>query len=160
MEKQKTLVLVKPDAVEQNIIGEIISLLESQQLKVINMEMKTPGLEQVYCHYNKVGGLEKRLTEKLGKERAKQVVTQIVAFMTRGKVVALILEGDNAVERVRKIVGATEPEKAEDSTIRGIFRHDSSAKANKEMRALENTVHASASLEEARKEIGLWFPSS
>jgi nucleoside-diphosphate kinase len=104
---------------------------------------------------------EKRAKEIFGtiepKELGLQLREWMLQFITSTPVVAIVLEGEDAVQKVRKIAGYTDPSKADKGTIRGDMGVDSIAKANGEHRATENLIHASGSVEEAQQEIALWF---
>ena len=141
---ERTLIILKPDAVKRKLEDKIINIYKNEGLKVIarkEIRAKKELLREHYsAHVNKpfYHGLEK--------------------FMMEDRVVAFVLEGDEAISRVRKITGATDPSKAEKGTIRGDLGNDSQEKADKEKRAIKNLVHASGNKEEADKEIRLWFP--
>lgn len=130
---EKTLVLIKPDAVEKNIIGKIISHYENDGLKISALKMERITPEFASKHYE----------EHIGKS----FYDGLIKFITSSPLCAMIIEGENAIQKVRKINGATNPEKAEEGTIRRLYADNSS----------ENCVHASDSLESAKREINLWF---
>ena len=130
---EKSLVLIKPDAVEKNIIGKIINMYEVNDLKVVNFKMQKIDKELAIKHYE----------EHIGKV----FFESLINFITRGPLCALILEGTNAIEKIRKINGSTNLEIAEEGTIRKLYASNNT----------ENCVHASDSLENAKKEINLWF---
>lgn len=130
---EKSLVLIKPDGVEQNIIGKIISMYEEAGLKVVGLKMMTINKEFAMKHYK----------EHIGKP----FFDELINYITRGPLCALILEGDNAVNKIRRINGATNPSKAEKGTIRALYGKN----------LTENCVHASDSVENAKSEIELWF---
>ena len=130
---EKSLVLIKPDGVEQNVIGKILSMYEDDGLKIIALKMLTIDREFAMKHYS----------EHIGKP----FFEKLINYITRGSLCALILEGDNAINKIRKINGATNPEKAEQGTIRALYGKN----------LTENCVHASDSKESAKREISLWF---
>ncbi|MGG7096219.1 nucleoside-diphosphate kinase [Clostridium sardiniense] len=130
---EKSLVLIKPDGVEKNIIGKIISMYEEANLKVIELRMMTVNKEFAMKHYK----------EHIGKS----FFEELINYITRGPLCALILEGDNAIDKIRKINGATNPKKADKGTIRALYGKNST----------ENCVHASDSVESANREVELWF---
>ena len=130
---EKSLVLIKPDGVEKNIIGKIISMYEEANLKVIELRMTTINKEFAMKHYK----------EHIGKS----FFEELIDYITRGPLCALILEGDNAIDKIRKINGATNPKKADRGTIRALYGKNST----------ENCVHASDSVESANREVELWF---
>jgi len=131
---EKSLVLIKPDAVEKNLIGKIISKYEDDGLKVIALRMEKISEEFASKHYFEHKG--KFFYEKL------------IRFITRNHLCALVIEGEMAIQRVRKINGATDPGEAESGTIRNLYALNNN----------ENCVHASDSGESATREIKLWFP--
>lgn len=142
--KQKTLVIVKPDGVQRNHIGHIIGRYEKAGLKVLAVEMRKAGKELLESHYKA--------------HKGKDFFPWLVDFMSSGPVVAIVVEGYDAIAHVRKITGATDPAKAEKGTIRGDLGIDTIELANKENRVVKNLVHASGNPEEAEYEIKLWFP--
>ena len=144
---ERTLVLLKPDAVQRCVIGEIISRFERAGLKIVGMKMVYSTEEQARKHYD----------EDLEKRRGKEVRDNNVIFLTSGPIIALCLEGIHAVEIVRKMIGSTEPKSALPGTIRADYAHMSYAHADKVKKAIPNLVHASDSIESAKKEISLWF---
>ena len=142
---QRTLVLVKPDGVQRGLIGEILGRFEKTGLKVVGMKMVWVDKDFSKKHYS--AHLEKKFYPGLE------------AMITEGPVVAMVLEGIEAVEVVRKIVGGTEPKGAAPGTIRGDFAHISYAKADADGKAIKNLIHASGNKEEAKQEVELWFSS-
>lgn len=174
---ERTFVMIKPDGVKRALVGDIIQRFEKAGLKVVAMKMMHATEDQVRAHYPmsdeawimRLG--EKSLSsfenidtdplEALGsidkKEIGQAVANSLVEFMTSGPVVAMVIEGIQAVEMVRKLVGHTLPFKADVGTIRGDYSVDSPAVANVEMRAIHNLIHASEIASEAETEIKLWF---
>lgn len=144
---ERTLVLLKPDAVERQIVGRIIERLENAGLKIIGIKMKQVNEEFAKRHY----------TEELAKRRGEQIRKINVDFLQEGPVVALALEGVEAIEIVRKMVGDTEPRAALPGTIRGDFCHVSYEHANNKKSVVRNVIHASANKEDAKHELNLWF---
>jgi len=140
---ERTLVVLKPDAVQRQITGEIISRFEKIGLKIVGLKMIWVSKDFAKNHYKEhlqkpfYGFLEQMITE--------------------GPVIAMVLEGIHAVEIVRKIVGPTEPRKAPAGTIRGDYAMHSAEYANANKKAVRNLIHASDSKESAEKEIKLWF---
>ncbi|MEM1577658.1 MAG: nucleoside-diphosphate kinase [Candidatus Pacearchaeota archaeon] len=143
---QRTLVLLKPDAIRRGLVGKIIQRFEDAGLKIVAMKMQWIDKEHADKHY-----------EDLGKRKGEKIKQRMIDFLTSGPVIAMVLEGIEAVEVVRKIVGGTEPKTALPGTIRGDFAHLSIEYANKKGKAVPNLIHASDSLENAEKEIKLWF---
>lgn len=174
---EKTLVVLKPDAVHRGIMGDIISRFEQRGLKVVAAKMFVPTKELLEKHYpgdrdELVEGIGKRTLagyKDLGMDVKKQfghedpikighqVRQWLVDFMGSGPVFAMIIEGPHAIELVRKLRGNTEPLRAEVGTITGDFSFDSSAFANMSNRPIRNLVHASGNKDEADFEVSLWF---
>ena len=173
---ERTLVLIKPDAFEKCLVGEIISRFERVGLKLEEMKIVNATTEIVEKHYpddkNWIRSVGKKavdtyrkynlnIAEDLGTDDAlevgKLVRKWLIQHLTSGPMVVLILSGNHAIEVVRKIVGNTVPLFAELGSIRGDFSIDSPDLSTKERRALQNLVHASETVEEAKREISLWF---
>jgi nucleoside-diphosphate kinase len=140
---ERTLVVLKPDAVKRGLIGEIIRRFEQRGLKIVGMKMVWVGDEHVEKHYEA--------------HKGKPFFEKLVGFLKSGPVVAMVIEGVHAVEVVRKIVGPTDPSKAPPGTIRGDYAHISTVRCDEKGIAIPNLFHASRSKEEAEKEISLWF---
>ncbi len=147
--KERTLVLVKPDAVARGLIGEIISRFERVGLKIVGMKMVQPDDAHYFHHYETIG--------KVATRRGKDVFDINLAFMKEGPVVAMVLEGIEAVALVRKMVGATEPKAALPGTIRGDYSHLSYGHADEEKIGMPNIVHASGDSDDASQEVPHWF---
>ncbi|MDK2866302.1 MAG: nucleoside-diphosphate kinase [Clostridiales bacterium] len=130
---EKTLVILKPDAVKRGLIGEIIKRYEAKQLTITKMMMLTPSRDTLAKHY--------------AEHEGKSFFENLLAFMMSGDVVVMTITGPNAVAQVRKINGATKFLDAEMGTIRGDFGVDLTA----------NLVHGSDSPESAKREIDIWF---
>ena len=146
--KEQTLVLLKPDAVKRGLMGRIISRFEDAGLKIIGAKMVWIDEDFGKKHYADVA-----------QRRGEKVLKVLLKFMTTGPILALCIEGINAVENVRKIVGGTEPKSALPGTIRGDFAHHSFKYTDELNKAIENLVHASGNVAEAEVEIKLWFNS-
>lgn len=132
----RTLVLLKPDAVERGLVGQIVGRFEAKHLKIVAMELRTLDRATLARHYE----------EHVGKG----FYAELVAFMSRGPVVALVVEGpEDTWEVVRTMMGATNPRKAAPGTIRGDLG----------ILFTENLVHGSDSLASAQREIGIFFPN-
>ncbi len=144
---ERTLVLLKPDAVDRGLVGEIIHRFERAGLKIAGMKMMQSEREHAEKHY----------TEDLAKRRGENVRKMMIEMLTSGPIVAVCLEGVEAVELVRKMVGATEPKAAAPGTIRGDYAHVSFKHADEKKIGILNLVHASASVEEAGQELEVWF---
>jgi len=147
---EKTLILIKPDGVERGLAGEIISRFERAGFKIVGIKMFWTDDQFARKHY------PKNIEEKYGRE----IRDRIVSYLKEGPVVAMVLEGVNAVENVRKIVGDTYPNQALPGTIRGDYAHISKEYANKNKRQVKNLIHASGNKEDAKAEIKLWFSES
>lgn len=149
---QKTLVVLKPDAVKRGIVGDIISRFEKVGLHLVALKMVQMDEKMAHDHYEGIGKLKTRRGEEIFKVNAE--------FMKSGPVVAMVWEGVEAVELVRKMIGSTEPKSAAPGTIRGDYSHVSFGYSDSTKWWLPNLVHASAEVEEARPEIALWFDKS
>ncbi|BDG76204.1 MULTISPECIES: nucleoside-diphosphate kinase [Wolbachia] len=130
---ERTLSILKPDAVKNNITGNVNSYIEKSGLKIIAQIMMLLTKKQAELFY------------EIHKDRP--FFEELVGFMTSGSVIVQVLIGENAVSKYRQIMGATDPKQADKGTIRGDFAHDIS----------ENRVHGSDSLENARREIAFFF---
>jgi nucleoside-diphosphate kinase len=146
---QRTLVLCKPDAVQRGIVGEIIQRFERVGLKIVGIKMAAPDVDLYEKHYEEIG--------KLITRRGEQTFRYNLDYMLTGPVIAICLEGIEAVELVRKIVGPTEPKSAPMGTIRGDYSHMSFGYSDAKGIGVPNLVHASGSVEEAKEEVKLWF---
>lgn len=166
---QKTLIIIKPDAVQRTLIGEIIRRFERVGLKIVGMKMILADADIVEKHYSMDPEWKKKAGEKMirsqgGEENeveaikmGERLLSKLKNFMTAGPVVILVLEGVHAVQLARKLVGGTEPFSSDVGTIRGDFVLDSYVLADNTGRAIRNAVHASSSGEDAEKEVALWF---
>ena len=174
--KQKTLVLIKPDAMKRGLGDEIIARIERTGLKVIERKEHQADETLAAAHYpvtdswlEKVGKNTIDDCEKYGfstietmgtdvpKEIGKIVHNYNKEFLLSGPVLAMIVEGNHAIEIVRKLTGHTVPVLSPAGTIRGDFSNDSAVAANLEKRSIHNLIHASGEPEEAEREIKLWF---
>ncbi len=146
---ERSLVVLKPDSVQRGIVGEIITRFERVGLKIVGMKMIMPNEDQYRAHYEDIG--------KMITRRGEQAFRYNLNYMMTGPVIAMVLEGVEAVPLVRKIVGPTEPKSAEMGTIRGDYSHMSFGYSDAKGMGVPNLVHASGNQEEAKKEIALWF---
>jgi nucleoside-diphosphate kinase len=146
---QKTLIIFKPDAVMRGIVGEILSRFEKVGLKIVGAKMLQPDYDHYFQHYEGIGTLKSRKGEEIFETQMKE--------MQRGPVIAMVLEGVEAVEQVRKMVGPTEPKSAQPGTIRGDYAHMTYGQASNAQRGVPNVLHASADADEAAKEVTHWF---
>ncbi|MBN1502975.1 nucleoside-diphosphate kinase [Candidatus Woesearchaeota archaeon] len=140
---QKSLVLLKPDAIQRGLVGTIIERFEQAGLKIVGMKMQWVDKNFAKKHY--AAHVNKKFYKGLEN------------FITSGPVVAIAIEGILAVDVIRKIVGPTEPGKAMPGTIRGDFAHHAYEYADKKGIAIKNLIHASDSVESAKAELELWF---
>lgn len=169
--QERSLVLLKPDAVQRSLIGEIIQRFERTGLKLSAMKMVVATEQQLLDHYNKDESWYQRKgegivedmkahnlpVEKEPIEYGRDIVRNLVKYMTAAPLVAIIMEGNQAVSVVTKLVGTTEPATSDVGTIRGDFTLDSYAHSTLENRGVRNLVHQSESVEEAEREIPIWF---
>lgn len=146
---QRSLVVCKPDAVQRGIVGEILQRFERVGLKIVGMKMVMPDEDQYRAHYEDIG--------KMITRRGEQAFRYNLSYMMTGPVIAMVLEGVEAVPLVRKIVGPTEPKSAEMGTIRGDYSHMSFGYSDAKGIGVPNLVHASGNPTEAKEEIALWF---
>lgn len=170
--QEQTLVIIKPDGVQRTLVGEVIKRYERIGLKLVGIKMLVPTEEQIESHYTlepdwrRITG-EKRIKAALDKGEVPQstdpfAITDIILqklkkYMTSGPVVAMVWQGGHAVSIIRKLTGGTEPLTSDVGTIRGDFVLDSYTMSDVGDRAVRNVVHASGTIEEAKKEIAHWF---
>lgn len=134
---EQTLVLVKPDGVKRNLIGEIIRRIETKGYVIVDIKKLTPSRELLAQHY--------------AEHEGKPFYEPLVEFMASGDVVALKVEGNRVIEGFRTLAGATDPTAALPGTIRGDLGRDWGLKVQ------QNLVHGSDSVESATRELALWF---
>lgn len=146
---ERTLIVFKPDAVMRGIVGEILTRFERVGLKIVAAKMLQPDYQHFYEHYEGIGTLKTRKGDEIFETQLKE--------MQQGPVIAMVLEGIEAVEQVRKMVGPTEPKSAAPGTIRGDYSHMTYGHASAANRGVTNVIHASADAGEASKEIAHWF---
>jgi len=169
--QERSLVLLKPDAVQRSLVGEIIARFERTGLKIAAMKMVVATEQQLLDHYNKDDAWYQRKgegivedmkshnlpVEKEPIEYGKDIVRNLVKYMTAAPLVALVMEGNQAVTVVTKLVGTTEPSTSDVGTIRGDYTVDSYGHSTLENRGVRNLVHQSESPAEAEREIKIWF---
>jgi nucleoside-diphosphate kinase len=126
--------MVKPDGVRRKLVGEIVGRIERRNFSITAMKMLTPSRELGEEHY--------------AAHRGKDFFEPTVEFITSGPVVAMVVEGEDAVKLMRTMMGALKPENAAPGTVRGDFT----------ISTRENLIHGADSVESAEREIGLWFP--
>jgi nucleoside-diphosphate kinase len=135
--KQQSLIIIKPDAVRRKLIGKIINRFEENDLTINSLKMLRISKDLAEKHY--------------AEHKGKEFYANLIEFITSGKAVVMILEGEDAIPYIRELVGATNPAEAEEGTIRGDFKE-------KPVRSVtENMVHASDSPKSAEREIKLFF---
>lgn len=131
---ERTLILVKPDAFERRLTGEVISRFEAKGLSLVALKLLTADEEIANAHY--------------AEHSEKPFFGELVSFITGGPLVAAVLEGPNAISAARQLIGSTDPVEAATGSIRGDFG----------LEVTFNLVHGSDSPESAEREIGIWFP--
>lgn len=134
MATERTLILVKPDAFERRLTGEVIVRFERKGLSLVAMKLMQADEELANVHY--------------AEHKDKPFFGELVSFITSGPLVAMVMEGENAVAAARQVIGATDPVEADAGSIRGAFATE----------VTFNLVHGSDSPESAEREIGIWFP--
>lgn len=170
--KERTFVILKPDSVQRSLVGEILRRFENMGLKIVGMKMLRATEEQVWAHYNKndewflkkgTQSVENRTKagmpiEKEASEYGKDIIRGAVKYIMASPVIALVLEGNQSVAVVKKLVGGTEPTTSDVGTIRGDYTLDSYAMSDYDgTRSIRNLVHCTDKVEEAEFEINLWF---
>lgn len=149
---ERTLIILKPDAIQRGLAGEILSRFEKAGLKIVGTKMLQPDYDHYFHHYETIG--------KMVSRRGKEAFDVTLDMMQAGPVIAVVLEGVEAVSLVRKMVGTTEPKEALPGTIRGDYAHASFAHANTAGKGIPNLIHASGDPAEAAEEIAHWFSES
>lgn len=157
MDKERTLVLIKPDGLVRNLVGRIVMRFEDAGLKIVGMKMVWVDEEFARKHYRDDLDIRyKEVEEKYGRN----VRNELVKYIKEGPVIAIALEGADAINVVRKIVGTTYPNESFPGTIRGDFAHISKDFANSKNIMVRNLIHASGDKADAGIEIPLWFDSN
>ncbi|MBN1246455.1 MAG: nucleoside-diphosphate kinase [Anaerolineae bacterium] len=176
IKQERTLVLLKPDAVARGLVGEITARFERAGLKIVAMKMVQPTAEKAAGHYSGpdawISGMGQKTLDSFEEfgmdveevlettdpfEIGTMVHSWLVDYVSSGPNVAMVLEGVHAIAAVRRLIGFTIPSRAEPGTIRGDFSIDSNTISSLEKRATKNLVHASGNPEEAAQEIAVWF---
>lgn len=171
-QKERSLVLIKPDGVQRSLVGELIKRYESVGFKLIGMKFLIPTTDQVEKHYL----INDKWLELTGKKfinsylqnglkspfdnpikAGMTVLESLKKYLTSGPVIAIVWQGNEVVKIIRKITGTTEPTTSDVGTIRGDLTLDSYKLADMNNRAVRNLIHASGTTEEAEKEIEIWF---
>ncbi len=173
--KEKTFVILKPDAVQRGLVGEVTKRFERIGLKIGAMKMIVPTADQCWSHYQKddawylkkgTGLIANR--EKLGLpiekealEYGKDIIRAVVSYMTCGPVVAMVIEGNNSGAVVKRLVGSTEPASADTGTIRGDYALDSYFLCDSDgSRGMRNLIHCTDPEDGAEaygREVSIWF---
>jgi len=170
-QKQQTLLIIKPDGVQRSLVGNIISRIEKVGIKIVALKMVVPTRDQLIAHYNKddewflkkgTNIVANRKENGLPIEMepidyGRNIIEQLVTFMTSGPVVAMVLQGNESVAVVKKLVGGTEPATSDVGTIRGDLTIDSYEHATVDGRAVRNLIHCTDEVGESEREIKVWF---
>jgi len=173
--KERTFVILKPDAVQRGLVGEIVQRFERIGLKIVAMKMHNVEEEKLWVHYNKDDAwyekkgkniVENKIklgipVEKEAIEYGKDIIRAMVHFMTASPVVSLVLEGNQAQAVVKRIVGSTEPSTADTGTIRGDYALDSYFLCDTDgNRGMRNLIHCTDPADGAGaydREVAIWF---
>ena len=173
--KERTFVILKPDAVQRGLVGDVIKRFERIGLKIVALKMHVPTEEQVWAHYNKddawftrkgQGIVDNRTKlglpiEKEAIEYGKDIIRAMVTFMTCGPVVSMVIEGNLSAAVVKRLVGSTEPATADTGTIRGDYALDTYYLCDVDgSRGMRNLIHCTdpADGEGAyEREVNIWF---
>ncbi len=168
---EKTLVLIKPDGVERALSGRVMGRFESAGLKIVALKMLKPDKERMGRHYpddrewlTSMGAKTKASYLEKGKEVneteleiGQRIRNQLINSLSGKPVIAMAVEGNDAIFIVRKLVGSTEPRTADPGSIRGSLSSDSYELADSSGRPIRNIIHASSSKPDAEKELAIWF---
>jgi len=169
--KEQTFLMIKPDGVQRSLVGEIIKRIERTGLKIVTLKLTILDEERIWKHYDKNDEWFSSKGQKIVEDRkaagmaiekepaeyGKDIIRQLVSYMKAGPVVMMVIEGNRAVDIVKKLVGGTEPTTSDVGTIRGDFTLDSYALCAEDERAVRNLIHCSDEPEEAKREIALWL---
>lgn len=165
---ERTLIIIKPDAVQRALVGDIFSRFERVGLKVVASKFMVPKSEQIERHYLANPEWKKEVGEKSWRgdppaneieyeQKGEKVLLMLKRFMCAGPVFAVVFEGAHSIALTRKLVGDTQPLTSDVGTIRGDYVMDSYPMADDDARAIRNLIHASSSKEDAEQEIDVWF---
>ncbi len=171
LHKERTFVIIKPDGIQRSLVGDIIQRFERAGLKIVAMKFGMADEQKLWAHYNKddawylkkgTGIVENRKAAgmevtKEPIEYGKDIIRALVKYITSGPVVMLCLQGNQAVAVVKKLTGGTEPATSDVGTIRGDYTLDSYQMANVDERAVRNLIHCSDNLDDANREVAMWF---
>ncbi len=172
--KERTFVIIKPDGVQRGLVGEIIKRYERTGLKLVGLRFGVADEKKFWEHYNKDDAWFLKKGTKIAEDKkannlpadkepmeyGKDIIRQLVKFMTCGPVLMMVWEGNQAAIVVKKLTGDTEPSTSDVGTIRGDLTLDSYNISAVDDRAVRNLIHCSDSAEEAKREIALWFSLS
>jgi nucleoside-diphosphate kinase len=151
--EEKTLVLIKPDGLVKSLTGNIITTLSETKLKIVGAKIVKVKRELAEKHYS---DLKKSLIKKFGDEKGNEIFESTLEYI-QGKfhtdrVFALVYKGEDAIKKIRELAGETNPERASPTSIRGKY-----GRIHSETKVFENVIHCSDSVENAEREIALWF---
>ena len=170
-QKERTFVIIKPDGVQRSLMGDILNRFERVGLKVVYMNFGVLDGKKLWNHYDKDdkwfeekgSNIVRELKEsgadvsKKPIEYGKDIIRSLEKFMTAGPTLTLVLEGNQAVAVVKKLVGGTEPATSDVGTIRGDYTLDSYGICATDDRAVRNLIHCSDAVDEAKREIKIWI---
>jgi nucleoside-diphosphate kinase len=168
---ERTFVIIKPDGVQRGLMGEIMKRFERTGLKLVATRFGIADEKKLWAHYNKDDAWFLRKGTKIAEDKksaglpvdkepieyGKDIIRQLVKFMTSGPVFMMVWEGNQAAAVIRKITGDTEPATSDVGTIRGDFTVDSYGIAAVDDRAVRNLIHCSENAEDGVREVSLWF---
>ncbi len=168
---EQTLAIIKPDGVQRGLVGEIVGRFEKAGLKIVAMKLAWADKELVGKHYEDDADYLKSVGQKAleaaaargktMKETALEIGQRVrksnMRYLATSPVLAFVLQGNTAVQTVRSMIGGTNPLTADMGTIRGDLTIDDFTQADAESRSVRNLMHASGTVEEAQREIPLWF---
>ena len=169
--KERTFVIIKPDGIQRSLMGEILGRYERTGLKLVAMRFGVADEKKFWTHYNKDDAWFLKKGTKIAEDKkannlpvdkepieyGKDIIRQLVKFMTAGPVLMMVWEGNQAVAVVQKLTGTTEPSSSDVGTIRGDFTIDSYTISAVDDRAVRNLIHCSDAVQEAAREIAIWF---
>ncbi len=153
MAVQQCLVLIKPDGLAKSLTGNIITALSETKFKIVGAKIVRVSKELAEAHYSELlQGLIKKFGKEKGEATFKGVLKYIQGEYHTDRVFAMVYQGENAIEVIRKLAGSTNPEEADFTTIRGKY-----GRINSKTNVFENVVHVSDSEASSKREIQLWF---
>lgn len=169
--KQRTFVIVKPDGVQRSLLGEILGRYERTGLKLVGLNFCLADEKKLWEHYNKDDAWFLKKGTKIAEDKkannlpvtkepieyGKDIIRQLVKYMSAGPVLMMVWEGNQAVAVIQKLTGTTEPATSDVGTIRGDLTLDSYEASAVDDRAVRNLIHCSDAPDQAEHEIALWF---